>query len=76
VLPQHSFFKRSTEQKLVCAKDSGASALRSNFYGMYFLLEISQVSLPPSNPPNTALISAENYPAAPMQFKLNGGSPR
>jgi hypothetical protein len=32
-LLQHGFFKRSTEQKLVCAKGFGELALVPNFYG-------------------------------------------
>jgi hypothetical protein len=34
VLLQHGFFKRGTEQKLVCAKDSGEIALVPNLYGI------------------------------------------
>jgi hypothetical protein len=33
-LLQHGFFKHNTEQKLVCAKESGEIALRTYFYGM------------------------------------------
>jgi hypothetical protein len=37
VLLQHGFFKRGTEQKLVCAKDSGEIALVPNLYGTFWL---------------------------------------